>query len=84
MKFAASRFAVIPLSEDCGFIEWVPQTVTLRNCCTGVYEAEGLFDRRLTLAGVSKIWQSFTVSLCWKLCCSGGLLATSHTVPVSI
>lgn len=53
---------MIPLSEDCGFIEWVPETVTLRNCCTGVYEAEGLFDKRLTLAGVSKIWKGFTVS----------------------
>lgn len=53
---------MIPLSEDCGFIEWVPETVTLRNCCTGVYEAEGLFDKRLTLAGVSKIWKAFTVS----------------------
>ncbi|BDA43155.1 Serine/threonine-protein kinase ATR at C-terminar half [Coccomyxa sp. Obi] len=49
------RFAVVPLSEDCGFIEWVPQTVTLRNICNEVYAAEGITDMRSTLASVNTI-----------------------------
>ena len=61
--FAAwCRFAVIPLSEDCGFIEWVPQTVTLRKVCEETYTAEGIFDKT-SLATCKKILDNFTVSL---------------------
>ncbi len=56
------RFAVVPLSEDCGFIEWVPQTVTLRNVCTEVYAAEGLTDMKSTLASVHSTYKNFSVS----------------------
>ena len=59
------RFAVIPLSEDCGFIEWVPQTVTLRKVCEETYAAEGIFDKT-SLATCKKILDNFTVS-CWCL-----------------
>ena len=61
------RFAVVPLSEDCGFIEWVPQTVTLRNVCTEVYVAEGLTDMKSTLASVHSTYKNFSVS---PLACS--------------
>ncbi|EIE22187.1 kinase-like protein [Coccomyxa subellipsoidea C-169] len=53
-------FAVVPLSEDCGFIEWVPQTVTLRNVCTEVYAAEGLTDMKSTLASVHSTYKNFS------------------------
>jgi len=39
------RFAVTPLTEACGLIEWVNHTVGLRNCCQSVYRAAGKFDR---------------------------------------
>lgn len=52
---------MVPLSEDCGFIEWVPDTVTLRSACTATYEAANLFDRRLTLAAVKKLYDNFSV-----------------------
>jgi hypothetical protein len=52
---------VVPLSEDCGFIEWVPDTLTLRSACQGSYEAAGLFDRRLTNAGIKKLYDGFSV-----------------------
>lgn len=58
---AIGRFAVVPLSEDCGFIEWVPQTVTLRNVCTEVYAAEGLTDMKSTLASVHSTYKNFSV-----------------------
>ena len=54
---------MIPLSEDCGFIEWVPQTVTLRKVCEETYAAEGTFDKT-SLATCKKILDNFTVS-CW-------------------
>ncbi len=56
------RFAVVPLSEDCGFIEWVPQTVTLRKVCQDTYAAEGLFDTKISLASMKKIQDTFTVT----------------------
>ena len=52
---------MIPLSEDCGFIEWVPQTVTLRKVCEETYAAEGIFDKT-SLATCKKILDNFTVS----------------------
>ena len=53
---------MVPLSEDCGFIEWVPQTVTLRNVCQEAYAAEGLFDSKISLPTCRKIMESFNVS----------------------
>lgn len=42
----ATRFAVTPLTEDCGILEWVPKTGTLRIAVQGIYEQEGHFDRK--------------------------------------
>ena len=39
------RFAVTPLTEACGLIEWVNHTVGLRYCCQSVYKAANLFNR---------------------------------------
>ncbi len=52
---------MVPLSEDCGFIEWVPQTVTLRNICNEVYAGEGITDMRSTLASVNTIHKNYIV-----------------------
>ena len=37
-------FAVVPLTEDCGMIEWVPNTHMLRGCCQDTYAEVGLWD----------------------------------------
>ena len=37
-------FAVVPLTEDCGMIEWVPNTHMLRGCCTDTYAEVGLWE----------------------------------------
>jgi hypothetical protein len=37
---------VTPLTEDCGILEWVPKTGTLRTAVQGIYEQEGHFDRK--------------------------------------
>lgn len=34
--------AVIPLSEDSGMLEWVPQTVGLRNILLKLYKERGV------------------------------------------
>ena len=51
-KEAASRhrrlrlrtFAVLPLTEDCGILEWINHLNSLRSICEGLYSAEGLFN----------------------------------------
>jgi len=42
------RFAVQPLAEDCGLVEWVSATATLRTCCQEVLEADGAYSARST------------------------------------
>ncbi|UPR01432.1 phosphatidylinositol kinase [Chloropicon primus] len=39
-------FAVMPLTEDCGMIEWIENTRGFRHCCQDVYIQENMFDRR--------------------------------------
>ena len=46
MSCPATRFAVTPLTEDCGILEWVPKTGTLRTAVQSIYEQEGYFDRK--------------------------------------
>jgi hypothetical protein len=61
LRTRARRFAVVPLTEDCGLIEWVPDTVTLRSAATGTYEEQGRYDGRLTNAAIKKAYETFTV-----------------------
>eukprot|EP00963_Diacronema_lutheri_P004971 scaffold363_cov331-Pavlova_lutheri.AAC.92 len=51
-------FGVIPLTEECGLIEWVYNTTGLRHVCQDVYTREGLFDRRRTNPQIKKIYDS--------------------------
>jgi serine/threonine-protein kinase ATR len=39
-------FAVIPLTEDCGLVQWVPNTRGIRHILQDLYEASGQFVRR--------------------------------------
>ncbi|XP_078439829.1 ataxia telangiectasia-mutated and RAD3-like protein isoform X2 [Wolffia australiana] len=63
-KFPESRrrnlyirtFAVIPLTEDCGMVEWVPHTRGLRHILQDLYIACGKFDRMKTNPGIKRIY----------------------------
>lgn len=33
---------MVPLNEECGLIEWVPNTTGFRHILTAIYNAEGL------------------------------------------
>jgi serine/threonine-protein kinase ATR len=46
-------FAVVPLTEDCGLIEWVPHTTGLRHVIQALYVRDGLYHKR-TLAEVKE------------------------------
>ena len=59
---AHCRFAVIPLTEETGIIEWVPQTHGLRHCCQHIYIADGTYDKRTVNMTVKKIYDGFQVS----------------------
>ncbi|CAD7704331.1 unnamed protein product, partial [Ostreobium quekettii] len=37
-------FAVLPLTEDCGILEWINNLKSLRSITEGLYTAEGLFN----------------------------------------
>lgn len=52
------RFAVVPLTEDCGIVQWVPHTVGLRHCIQDVYAAEGLFDPHTTNSGIKAMYDA--------------------------
>jgi len=52
------RFAVQPLTEDCGLVEWVPHTTVYRTCCQEVYAAAGLYDRSRTNAEVKAAYDA--------------------------
>ena len=47
-------FAVVPLTEDCGLIEWVPHTTGLRHVLQALYVRDGLYHKR-TLAEVKEM-----------------------------
>ena len=38
-------FSVIPLTEDCGIIEWVPNTTGFRHIIQGLYADDGLYHK---------------------------------------
>lgn len=54
---------MIPLSEETGIIEWVPQTHGLRHCCQDIYIADGTYDKRTVNMTVKKIYDGFQVNL---------------------
>ncbi len=53
----------MPLTEDCGLVEWVPHTTGLRHCIEAIYTAEGLFDRGKTNHSIRNAYEKWTVSL---------------------
>lgn len=60
MDLIECRFAVTPLTEACGLIEWVNHTVGLRYCCQSVYRAAGRFDRS-TNPTIKSMYDSYKV-----------------------
>ena len=50
-------FAVLPLTEDCGLIEWVPHTTGLRLVLQDQYQRAGMFDRRTSTAEAKTIYE---------------------------
>ncbi|GBG70226.1 hypothetical protein CBR_g6357 [Chara braunii] len=49
-------FSVVPLTEDCGLVEWVPHTRGLRHILQDVYAGSGHFDRQRTNPLIKKIY----------------------------
>lgn len=55
-KLYVRTFAVIPLTEDCGMVEWVPHTRGLRHILQDIYIACGKFDRQKTNPQIKRIY----------------------------
>ena len=55
---------VMPLTEDCGIVEWVPHTTGLRHCCEAAYTAEGFYDRKGTNSAIKKLYDHYPVPHC--------------------
>ncbi|RAL53196.1 hypothetical protein DM860_006868 [Cuscuta australis] len=56
-KLYIRTFAVIPLTEDCGMIEWVPHTRGLRQILQDIYSSCGKFDRQKTNPQIKRIYE---------------------------
>ncbi|KAK3006551.1 hypothetical protein RJ639_017706, partial [Escallonia herrerae] len=55
-KLYIRTFAVLPLSEDCGMVEWVPHTRGLRHILQDIYISSGKFDRQKTNPQIKRIY----------------------------
>ncbi|KAJ8766984.1 hypothetical protein K2173_012493 [Erythroxylum novogranatense] len=55
-KLYIRTFAVIPLTEDCGMVEWVPHTRGLRHILQDIYITCGRFDRQKTNPQIKRIY----------------------------
>uniref|UniRef100_A0A0D9WU94 Serine/threonine-protein kinase ATR n=1 Tax=Leersia perrieri TaxID=77586 RepID=A0A0D9WU94_9ORYZ len=55
-KLYIRTFAVVPLTEDCGMVEWVPNTRGLRQILQDIYITCGNFDRMKTNPHIKKIY----------------------------
>ncbi|CAH9113406.1 unnamed protein product, partial [Cuscuta epithymum] len=55
-KLYIRTFAVIPLTEDCGMVEWVPHTRGLRQILQDIYLSCGKFDRQKTNPQIKRIY----------------------------
>ncbi|CAL9149410.1 serine/threonine-protein kinase ATR isoform X2 [Musa acuminata AAA Group] len=61
-KLYIRTFAVIPLTEDCGMVEWVPHTRGLRHILQDIYITCGKFDRQKTNPKVKNIYDQCKTS----------------------
>lgn len=55
-KLYIRTFAVIPLTEDCGMVEWVPHTRGLRHILQDIYLSSGKFDKHKTNPQIKRIY----------------------------
>ncbi|KAK2405514.1 Ataxia telangiectasia-mutated and RAD3 protein [Trifolium repens] len=55
-KLYIRTFAVVPLTEDCGLVEWVPHTRGLRQILQDIYITCGKFDRQKTNPQIKRIY----------------------------
>jgi len=58
-KLYIRTFAVVPLTEDCGMVEWVPNTRGLRHILQDIYIAHGNFDKMKTNPQIKKIYDTY-------------------------
>ena len=55
-KLYIRTFAVTPLTEDCGMVEWVPHTRGLRPILQDIYISCRKFDRQKTNPQIKRIY----------------------------
>ncbi|XP_074312882.1 serine/threonine-protein kinase ATR isoform X2 [Silene latifolia] len=58
-KLYIRTFAVIPLTEDCGMVEWVPHTRGLRHILQDIYVTIRKFDRQKTNPQIKRIYDQY-------------------------
>jgi hypothetical protein len=52
-------YAVLPLTEDCGILQWVNGLVPFKGACEEVYSAAGLYKRQQTPGQIKKMYDAF-------------------------
>mmetsp|Transcript_31909 Transcript_31909/g.75815 ORF Transcript_31909/g.75815 Transcript_31909/m.75815 type:complete len:304 (+) Transcript_31909:1273-2184(+) len=54
-------FSVVPLTEDCGIVEWVNHTMGLRHCCAATYSALRMHNKQ-TLQAIKQVFDKYDKS----------------------
>ncbi|KIZ00100.1 hypothetical protein MNEG_7860 [Monoraphidium neglectum] len=58
-SIALRTYAVLPLADDCGILQWVDNLVAFKSACEEVYTAEKLYNRRQTPTQIRKLYDGF-------------------------
>ncbi|MEW5302991.1 MAG: hypothetical protein WDW36_005724 [Sanguina aurantia] len=48
-------YAVLPLTDDCGLLQWINNLLPLKSCCEEAYHMEGLYKKEV-VAQIRKIY----------------------------
>jgi hypothetical protein len=57
-------YAVLPLADDCGVLQWVEHLVPFKGACEEAYAAERLYNRRTAPAQIRKLYDSWQGMRC--------------------
>lgn len=52
-------FSVIPLTEDCGIIEWVPHTIGFRQIIQQLYTEAGLYNPKTSTNDIKQLYENY-------------------------
>lgn len=59
-NIALRTYAVLPLTEDCGILQWINNLVPFKGACEDIYTADKMYNKRVTPLNIKKMYDSFS------------------------